>query len=215
MIIGITIVVVAVPEGLPLAVMISLAYSVKRMLEDNNFVKKLSSCEIMGGANNICSDKTGTLTKNQMTWTNIWSGEDYKINNPDGKTDQTDNLAVETFVKSPFTREVLQQSVACNTIGTLADCSATEKAMIKFIIRWGIPDLDEYRKKFMDPEHEVRFLFDSARKRMSTIVDLPSNHSNGTNKRIHIKGASEIILATCSHYLDEGGNRLPLDDQMT
>lgn len=56
--------VVAVPEGLPLAVMISLAYSVQKMLVDNNFVKKLSSCETMGGANNICSDKTGTLTKN-------------------------------------------------------------------------------------------------------------------------------------------------------
>jgi len=61
---GVAIIVVAVPEGLPLAVMISLAYSVSRMLKDNNFVKKLSSCEIMGGANNICSDKTGTLTKN-------------------------------------------------------------------------------------------------------------------------------------------------------
>ena len=59
---GIAIVVVAVPEGLPLAVMLSLAYSVRKMLEDNNFVKRLSSCEIMGGANNICSDKTGTLT---------------------------------------------------------------------------------------------------------------------------------------------------------
>lgn len=73
-IIGVTIVVVAVPEGLPLAVMISLAYSVKRMLIDQNFVKKLASCEIMGGANNICSDKTGTLTMNVMTVTNIWAG---------------------------------------------------------------------------------------------------------------------------------------------
>lgn len=63
-IIGVAIVVVAVPEGLPLAVMISLAYSVQKMLVDQNFVKKLSSCETMGGANNICSDKTGTLTKN-------------------------------------------------------------------------------------------------------------------------------------------------------
>lgn len=83
-IIGVAIVVVAVPEGLPLAVMISLAYSVQKMLVDQNFVKKLSSCETMGGANNICSDKTGTLTKNQMTWTNIWTGEAYKIDNPDG-----------------------------------------------------------------------------------------------------------------------------------
>lgn len=78
-IVGITIVVVAVPEGLPLAVMISLAYSISKMLLDNNFVKKMSSCEIMGGANNICSDKTGTLTKNLMTWTNIWCGGDFKI----------------------------------------------------------------------------------------------------------------------------------------
>jgi len=70
--VGIAIVVVAVPEGLPLAVMISLAYSVRRMLDDNNFVKRLTSCEIMGGANNICSDKTGTLTKNIMTVTNIF-----------------------------------------------------------------------------------------------------------------------------------------------
>lgn len=76
-VVGVAIVVVAVPEGLPLAVMISLAYSVKKMLEDNNFVKKLSSCETMGGANNICSDKTGTLTKNQMTWTTIWTGQSH------------------------------------------------------------------------------------------------------------------------------------------
>lgn len=74
LIIGVAIVVVAVPEGLPLAVMISLAYSVKRMLIDKNFVKRLSSCEIMGGANNICSDKTGTLTMNVMTVTAIYAG---------------------------------------------------------------------------------------------------------------------------------------------
>jgi len=61
-VVGVAIVVMAVPEGLPLAVMISLAFSVKKMLIDQNFVKKLASCEIMGGANNICSDKTGTLT---------------------------------------------------------------------------------------------------------------------------------------------------------
>jgi magnesium-transporting ATPase (P-type) len=81
-IIGVTIIVVAVPEGLPLAVMISLAYSVRRMLVDQNFVKRLASCEIMGGANNICTDKTGTLTMNKMTVTNIWAGvnQEVKIN---------------------------------------------------------------------------------------------------------------------------------------
>ncbi len=63
-IIGVAVIVVAVPEGLPLAVMISLAYSQGKMLKDQNYVKKLAACEIMGGATNICSDKTGTLTLN-------------------------------------------------------------------------------------------------------------------------------------------------------
>lgn len=67
--------VVAVPEGLPLAVTIALAYSVGKMKEENNLVRYLQACETMGGANNICSDKTGTLTKNLMTVTNIFVEE--------------------------------------------------------------------------------------------------------------------------------------------
>lgn len=87
LIVGITIIVVAVPEGLPLAVIISLAYSVRKMLEEKNFVKKLAACEIMGGANNICSDKTGTLTKNEMTVVELWQGERVKIKTSDQKYD--------------------------------------------------------------------------------------------------------------------------------
>ena len=71
-IIAVSIVVIAVPEGLPLAVTISLAYSVGKMRDENNLVRFLSACETMGGANNICSDKTGTLTKNLMTVTRFW-----------------------------------------------------------------------------------------------------------------------------------------------
>lgn len=74
-IIAVTIIVVAVPEGLPLAVTIALAYSVMKMKDEKNLVRYLSACETMGGANNICSDKTGTLTKNQMTVTNIFIEE--------------------------------------------------------------------------------------------------------------------------------------------
>lgn len=74
LIVGVALIVCAIPEGLPLAVMISLAYSIQKMLQDNNDVKRLSSCEIMGGADNICSDKTGTLTLNQMKVTRIWVG---------------------------------------------------------------------------------------------------------------------------------------------
>merc|ERR1719171_810177 len=65
-IIGVTIVVVAVPEGLPLAVTISLAYSTMKMLKDANLIRHLAACETMGNATTICSDKTGTLTENKM-----------------------------------------------------------------------------------------------------------------------------------------------------
>jgi len=77
--IGVAVVVVAIPEGLPLAVMLSLAYSQRMMLKDNNNVKKLQACEIMGSATNICSDKTGTLTLNQMKVTKVWLGQDISI----------------------------------------------------------------------------------------------------------------------------------------
>lgn len=66
-IIAVTVIVVAVPEGLPLAVTISLAFSVMKMKKENNLVRKLDASETMGGANEICTDKTGTLTKNQMS----------------------------------------------------------------------------------------------------------------------------------------------------
>ena len=78
-VIGVAVIVVAVPEGLPLAVMISLAYSQGKMLKDNNYVKKLAACEIMGGATNICSDKTGTLTLNQMKVAHMWVGKDVEL----------------------------------------------------------------------------------------------------------------------------------------
>ena len=82
---GVAILVLAIPEGLPLAVAIALAYSVKRMMTDNNLVRHLNACETMGGANTICSDKTGTLTQNQMTVVQGW------VYNPEGE-DQAELL---------------------------------------------------------------------------------------------------------------------------
>jgi magnesium-transporting ATPase (P-type) len=120
LIVAIAIIVVAVPEGLPLAVMITLAFSVRKMLIDQNFVKKLASCEIMGGANNICSDKTGTLTKNQMTVTNIYIGVErtLKVQNP--------TLVLNDYITSESHQELFRQAISCNTIGTAEDSSATE-----------------------------------------------------------------------------------------
>lgn len=71
-IVGVSIIVMSVPEGLPLSVTIALAYSVGKMKEENNLVRYLHACETMGGADNVCSDKTGTLTKNQMTVTKLF-----------------------------------------------------------------------------------------------------------------------------------------------
>lgn len=71
-IIGISVIVCAIPEGLPLAVTLALAYSVSKMMEDNNLVKKINSCETMGNADCICTDKTGTLTENLMTIKEFW-----------------------------------------------------------------------------------------------------------------------------------------------
>jgi len=210
LIVGIAIIVVAVPEGLPLAVMISLAYSVSKMLKDQNFVKRLTSCEIMGGANNICSDKTGTLTKNQMTWTQIWCGHDKKIADPDG----TDSIDTASFCSNSSHLNLIKQGVSCNTEGQVADGSATEVAMLKFIQRC---DTDfHYMRDHYTCNPMIRFPFDSSRKRMSTVIELDEDDvpEGECNRRIHIKGASEIILETCSHYIDADGERKLLDDQM-
>lgn len=131
-IIGVAIVVVAVPEGLPLAVMISLAFSVKKMLIDKNFVKRLSSCEIMGGANNICSDKTGTLTMNKMTVTNIWAGRQIQVKFNDSQYSWADQFTNEKH------KTLLTQAVCCNTSGSVEEASATEQAMLNYIIKLGV-----------------------------------------------------------------------------
>jgi len=163
LIIGVAIVVVSVPEGLPLAVMISLAYSVKRMLIDKNFVKRLSSCEIMGGANNICSDKTGTLTMNKMTVTNIWAGRELSVKVNDISYNWKDYFNNDNHI------HLVTQSICCNTTGTLEEASATEQAMLNFMVKLGVNYLD-VRKKHL-PDNFTRFHFTSKRKRMSSLTE--------------------------------------------
>jgi magnesium-transporting ATPase (P-type) len=123
-------------------------------------------------------------------------------------------LDVSSFCKSEFTRNLLAQAVSCNTVGTSTDAQATELAMLKFINRCGV-DYHFLRQKYL-PKEMLRFPFDSARKRMSTVLELEDDEKTEHNypKRIHIKGASEIILETCTHYLNQDGKKTILDDKM-
>lgn len=209
-IIGVAIIVVAVPEGLPLAVMISLAYSIERMLKDNNDVKRLSSCEIMGGANNICSDKTGTLTLNQMKVTNIWAGRDIPINvDQDHSTGKMTKLDFGTiFGESCNTfKPLIEQNIACNTA---ANPGPTDMSMVDFLERTGT-DSDALCKQHL-PAHMTRFPFSSKRKRMSTILENVPDAKEGYNKRLHIKGASELVKNCCSHFIDQNGQVQEMND---
>lgn len=158
---AITIIVVAVPEGLPLAVTLSLAFSVGRMLKDQNYVRRLAACETMGGANEICSDKTGTLTKNRMAIQAFWNGS--KLSEVDGRT-TLPNLAEGELMESDaestgfgFPRlpkqyfDILLEAISLNSTAYLEDekvggaggCvvsvikhvgSPTECALLQFII---------------------------------------------------------------------------------
>lgn len=199
LIIGVAIVVVAVPEGLPLAVMISLAYSVKKMLIDQNFVKRLASCEIMGGANNICSDKTGTLTMNKMTVTNVWIGENKNIKVNDESYQWNDYFQTQKHIS------LMTQALCCNTSGSLREASATEAAMMILMNRLGVT-IEDVRKAHL-PEDFTRFHFTSKRKRMSTLVERCGETENNYDKRVHMKGAAEIVLTSCTHYLDKDGQK--------
>jgi Ca2+ transporting ATPase len=210
-IVGVAIIVVAVPEGLPLAVMISLAYSIQRMLVDNNDVKRLSSCEIMGGANNICSDKTGTLTLNMMKVVKIWAGKELdeipQTMDADGKMSKlkwSNYFGKEGHIIPMH----IEHNVACNTS---EKAGATDKAMTELIDRM---DCDQkiLQERHL-PEHKIRFPFSSKRKRMSTVLENLET-SNAYGKRLHIKGASEIVKNCCSHYLDEAGNVKELTDSV-
>ena len=204
-IVGITIIVVAVPEGLPLAVIISLAYSVRKMLADMNFVKRLAACEIMGGANNICSDKTGTLTKNKMTVTNVWIGKDITIN---VESAEIDPKSILTNQKS---RELFIQGWACNTTGDIGKTNATEEAILKLLNQFKV-DFHEMRNEHLT-EQFTRFQFTSKRKKMSTVLRNIKDSKTKNPERLHTKGAAEIILGLWTHYFDQNGDRVELTEE--
>lgn len=206
-IISVTIVVVAVPEGLPLAVTISLAYSMRQMMRDANLVRKLEACETMGGATNICSDKTGTLTENRMTVVQGWIAG---------------NMFTKVPPENPLPKTILPilcEGVSLNSQAYITEQpgkpldfvgNKTEGALLVFARKLGY----DYVKIRESNKIVQVYDFNSARKRMSTVV-LNKNKSASSPYTIYTKGASEVILRRCTNMLSEDGTVAPLPASQT
>ncbi|XP_014867712.1 PREDICTED: plasma membrane calcium-transporting ATPase 1-like isoform X3 [Poecilia mexicana] len=199
-IIGVTVLVVAVPEGLPLAVTISLAYSVKKMMKDNNLVRHLDACETMGNATAICSDKTGTLTMNRMTVVQAFIGDTHyrTVPEPDAINPGTlDTLVNSISVNSAYTTKILppeKEGGLPRHVGNKTECALL--GLVLDLKRDYQPIRDEIPEEKM---YKV-YTFNSSRKSMSTVLQ---NADGGF--RMYSKGASEIVLRKCSRILDAKG----------
>ena len=187
-IICITVLVVAIPEGLPMAVTISLAYSVFKMKEENNLVKHLDASETMGNVNNICTDKTGTLTKGVMEVRNFYM---------DGKDNSKEAILPNDAGK------LLVEAVSNNITSyaekvdgkMVAKGNPTESAILQFLI-----NRKEDYVALKHKEYTKQLPFSSVYKLMSTIV-----HKGNNNYRLYIKGAPERVLKYCSSIRLENG----------
>lgn len=171
--IAVTLIVVAVPEGLPMAVTLSLAYSMRRMLKTNNLVRKMHACETMGAATVICTDKTGTLTQNQMrVYETSFSTE------------------------NEILRKRIPQGIAVNTTASLSKEDAgktvvlgnpTEGALLLWLDEQGI----DYQQLRDEVEVEMELPFSTERKMMAVVV---RTHEE---RLLYVKGAPEMVYARC------------------
>lgn len=198
-IVGITIVVVAVPEGLPLAVTITLAYSLKKMAQDKALVRHLGACEAMGGATAICSDKTGTLTTNKMTVVRAWIAATLHDGRP--PPEDIPKVAAQLVAQACFLNTT--GSVSVREGGELEfSGSPTEQAILGFGAT--LADFETVRGAVDTIKLEP---FNSAKKRMGVFV---TDKATG-RQYIFWKGASEIVLAACTRFLTADGSSKPLD----
>uniref|UniRef100_A0A8C2AHK8 Calcium-transporting ATPase n=1 Tax=Cyprinus carpio TaxID=7962 RepID=A0A8C2AHK8_CYPCA len=195
-IIGVTVLVVAVPEGLPLAVTISLAYSVKKMMKDNNLVRHLDACETMGNATAICSDKTGTLTTNRMTVVQIYVGDQLfpDIPRPDQINPKTLELMTSAIaVNCAYTSKIMaadKEGGLPKQVGNKTEC-----ALLGLVL--GLKqDYQAVREQIPEEKLYKVYTFNSVRKSMSTVLQMPDG-----SFRLYSKGASEILLRKCSFIL--------------
>ncbi|XP_043572500.1 plasma membrane calcium-transporting ATPase 1-like isoform X5 [Chiloscyllium plagiosum] len=200
-IIGVTVLVVAVPEGLPLAVTISLAYSVKKMMKDNNLVRHLDACETMGNATAICSDKTGTLTMNRMTVVQSYIGETHyrQIPAPDALLPKVlERIVNGIAINSAYTTKILppeKEGGLPRHVGNKTEC-----ALLGFVLDLK-QDYQAIRNEIPEEKLYKVYTFNSARKSMSTVL----KNVDGSF-RMYSKGASEILLRKCTKVLTKTGD---------
>ncbi|OAD07131.1 hypothetical protein MUCCIDRAFT_19942, partial [Mucor lusitanicus CBS 277.49] len=209
LIVVVTIVVVAVPEGLPLAVTLALAYATQRMLKDNNLVRVLAACETMGNATTVCSDKTGTLTQNKMTIVAGTLGSSFRFiqDPPANRVDLSDITTVAEKVPAPIIRLISQGISVNSTAFESTDENGekqfvgnkTETALLQFAKNIGSENFETLRTAW--PVEQV-FPFSSERKAMATIIRIPHPVKQGEFIwRAHVKGASEILVENCNQIL--------------
>uniref|UniRef100_A0A672NGH6 Calcium-transporting ATPase n=1 Tax=Sinocyclocheilus grahami TaxID=75366 RepID=A0A672NGH6_SINGR len=199
-IIGVTVLVVAVPEGLPLAVTISLAYSVKKMMKDNNLVRHLDACETMGNATAICSDKTGTLTTNRMTVVQSYINDQHfrEIPDPSQIHHNTLEMIVNAIsINCAYTSKIMPPDVEGGLPKQVGN--KTECGLLGFLLDLK-RDYAPVREQIPEEKLYKVYTFNSVRKSMSTVVQMPDG-----SFRLYSKGASEILLKKCSSILGANG----------
>lgn len=178
---AVTLIVVSVPEGLPMSVTLSLALSMRRMLASNNLVRKMHACETMGATTVICTDKTGTLTRNQMR---IYRTNFYSINENDKLDDSEDSAIIKEGIAVNSTA-FLEYSDDKKTVSALGN--PTEGALLLWLNDMGV----DYMQLRTDAKVVAQLPFSTERKYMATVVQSPL-----LNKRVvYVKGAPEIVMS--------------------
>lgn len=185
---SVTLIVVAVPEGLPMSVTLSLALNMRRMLSTNNLVRKMHACETMGAITVICTDKTGTLTQNQMQ---VYAPGFYGLKNCGELADDELSRVVKEGISANSTAFLEEADGKIKGIG-----NPTETALLLWLNKQG----QDYLKLREAAQIVDQLTFSTERKYMATLVQSPL-----LNKKVlYVKGAPEIVLAQCKDVVLDG-----------
>lgn len=194
--VAVTLIVVTVPEGLPMSVTLSLALSMRRMLKTNNLVRKMHACETMGATTVICTDKTGTLTQNQMR---VHQTNFFALNNQQIGDDKISMLIANSISVNSTAYLDFSNPDKVSTLG-----NPTEAALLLWLNDNNINYLDLREKA----EIVEQLTFSTERKYMGTLVNISSE-----KQILYVKGAPEIVLAKSQNVLLTDGETPVLDEK--